>query len=78
LRKNYIFSSFQEAIEFMAYLAPRFSRLNHHPRWSNEWRIVQIRLTTWDAGNKITDEDVQAAHEVELARKEFLAQRSSR
>jgi pterin-4a-carbinolamine dehydratase len=78
LRKNFVFSSFEAAIGFMAYLAPRFNSLNHHPRWSNEWTTVQIRLTTWDADNKITSEDVRAAHMVDQARKMFLAQRSSR
>jgi pterin-4a-carbinolamine dehydratase len=57
----------------MAYLAPRFNSLNHHPRWSNEWTTVQIRLTTWDADNQITSEDVRTAHMVDQARKEFLA-----
>jgi pterin-4a-carbinolamine dehydratase len=78
LRKNFIFGSFREAVEFMAYLAPRFDRINHHPRWSNEWKTVKIRLATWDAHNKITVEDVRTAHEVEQARKEFLARRRSR
>lgn len=78
LRKNFIFGSFGEAVEFMAYLAPRFDRIKHHPRWTNEWKAVQIRLTTWDAQNKITVEDVGAAHEVEQAREEFLARRRSR
>ena len=64
-------------MRFMAYLAPRFDSLEHHPRWSNEWTTVQIRLATWDADNKITTEDVRAAHMVDQARKEFLAQRSS-
>lgn len=73
LRKNFLFSSFEVATGFMAYLAPRFNNLNHHPRWSNEWTTVQIRLTTWDADNKITNEDVRAAHMVDQARKEFLA-----
>jgi 4a-hydroxytetrahydrobiopterin dehydratase len=78
LRKNFVFSSFDAAIGFMAYLAPRFNGINHHPRWSNEWTTVQIRLTTWDADNKITSEDVRTAHMVDQARIEFLAQRSSR
>jgi len=72
LRKNFRFSSFEEAVKFMAYLAPRFNDLNHHPRWSNEWKTVQIRLTTWDAGNKITKEDVRAAREVDRAHETFL------
>jgi pterin-4a-carbinolamine dehydratase len=77
LRKRFDFSSFDEAIAFMAYVAPRFTRLNHHPRWSNEWQMVQIRLSTWDAENKITEEDVRVAHEVDQAYEEFLAQRIS-
>jgi pterin-4a-carbinolamine dehydratase len=78
LRKNFRFSSFEEAVRFMAYLAPLFTRLNHHPQWSNEWATVQIRLTTWDASNKITKEDVRAAHEVDQAHKEFLPRQGRR
>jgi pterin-4a-carbinolamine dehydratase len=78
LRKNFFFSSFEEAVEFMTYLTPLFSRLKHHPRWSNEWKTVHIRLTTWDAEDKITDEDVRAAHEVDSAYDEFRAQRGYR
>lgn len=74
LRRNFVFSSFAEAVEFMYFLAPCFDSMNHHPRWSNDWKIVQIRLTTWDAGNKITREDVRAAHKVESAYKEFRTQ----
>lgn len=29
----------------------------HHPRWENEWSVVQIWLITHDAGSKITDKD---------------------
>jgi 4a-hydroxytetrahydrobiopterin dehydratase len=77
LRKNFIFNSFEEAIEFMHDLVPHFKDLNHHPRWGNEWKTVQIRLTTWDAKNKITSEDVRAAHEVDKAHQEFLTKPSS-
>lgn len=77
LQKNFIFNSFEEAIEFMAYLAPHFARLNHHPRWGNEWKTVQIRLATWDGRNKITKEDVRVAREVDIAHQEFLTRRNS-
>jgi pterin-4a-carbinolamine dehydratase len=77
LRKNFIFNSFEEAIKFMSYLVPRFTDLNHHPRWANEWKTVQIRLATWDGRNKITTEDVRAAQVVDRAYQEFLTQLSS-
>jgi len=78
LRKNFVFNSFEEAIEFMHDLVPHFESLNHHPRWGNEWKTVQIRLTTWDGKNKITSEDVRAAHEVDKAHQEFLTKPSPR
>lgn len=71
LRRTFEFTDFNEAIAFMKFLAPRFEERQHHPRWGNEWNAVRIRLTTWDAGNKITTFDVAAAHMVDDAYREF-------
>jgi pterin-4a-carbinolamine dehydratase len=71
LRRTFEFQDFNEAIAFMNFVAPRFEERQHHPRWGNEWNAVRIRLTTWDAGNKITAFDVAAAHMVEDAYREF-------
>jgi pterin-4a-carbinolamine dehydratase len=71
LRKNFVFPSFELAIEFMAFMAPRFQKLNHHPRWGNEWKIVTVRLTTWDAGNRLTKYDIAAARVVDEGCREF-------
>ena len=30
---------------------------NHHPWWSNEYNKVEIKLSTHDAGNIITEKD---------------------
>ena len=73
LRKNFVFATFQQSIEFMSFMAPRFDTLNHHPRWGNEWKIVTVRLTTWDAGNKITDWDIRTGREVDQGYSEFVA-----
>ncbi len=72
LRKNFVFETFELAAGFMTFMAPRFSELNHHPRWGNEWRIVQIRLSTWDARNRITEYDIAAAQLVERSYPEYL------
>jgi 4a-hydroxytetrahydrobiopterin dehydratase len=71
LRRTFAFRDFPEAMEFMSSIAPRFEKAHHHPRWGNEWNIVQIRLTTWDAGNRITHYDVKAARMAEAAYRRF-------
>ncbi|MCU1347997.1 MAG: transcriptional coactivator/pterin dehydratase [Acidobacteria bacterium] len=73
LRRTFTFENFREAIEFMNFVAPRFEKTRppHHPRWANEWNVVRIRLTTWDAGNKITKLDVATALMVDAAYGEF-------
>ncbi len=73
LRRTFTFKDFPEAIAFMNFVAPQFEKRQHHPRWGNEWNVVRIRLTTWDAGNKITKFDVDTAHMVEAAHREFKA-----
>jgi pterin-4a-carbinolamine dehydratase len=71
LRRVFEFERFSEAIEFMNFMAPRFDAANHHPRWANEWRRVTIRLTTWAAGNRITDVDIRVARQIEQWHREF-------
>jgi len=71
LRRTFTFKNFPEAIAFMNFVAPRFEERKHHPRWGNEWNAVRIRLTTWDAGNKITKFDVDVARMVDDAYREF-------
>lgn len=71
LRRTFTFTDFTEAIAFMTFIAPRFEARQHHPRWANDWNTVRIRLTTWDAGNKITKYDVDTAHMVDAAYREF-------
>ncbi|HST36176.1 MAG TPA: 4a-hydroxytetrahydrobiopterin dehydratase [Allosphingosinicella sp.] len=73
LRRSVSFRGFRTAIQFMAEASDIFARLRHHPRWGNEWQQVSIRLTTWDAGNKITAADVNAAREVEKLIGKFRA-----
>ena len=63
LRRSYQFGSFEEAIAFMSATAPLFTRRNHHPRWGNEWKTVHVRLSTWDADNRITAVDLDVAGE---------------
>jgi 4a-hydroxytetrahydrobiopterin dehydratase len=49
------------AFSFMTQIALLSEKMNHHPNWSNSWNKVDIRLTTHDAGNVITQKDKDLA-----------------
>lgn len=55
------FIDFKTAFAFMQQVAELAEKLNHHPEWRNVYNRVEIRLTTHDAGNTITDKDRQLA-----------------
>ena len=61
LSADLVFKNFNEAISFMTEAARSIDKLNHHPEWSNVYNKVSIRLTTHDAGNRITDKDRKLA-----------------
>ena len=50
LRKVWQFSSFSQAWAFMTRTALLAEKMNHHPEWSNVYGLVDITLTTHDAG----------------------------
>ncbi len=50
LRKIWKFRSFSEAWAFMARVALLAEKRNHHPDWHNVYNVVDLRLTTHDAG----------------------------
>jgi len=70
ISKTFRFTSFPEAIGFIAEMAFACEKANHHPELSNVYSTVIIRLCTHDAGNKVTVKDVDLAVEIEkLAKK---------
>ena len=58
------FKDFIEAFGFMTAVAIIAEKQNHHPEWSNVWNKVNIKLTTHDAGNVVTDKDRQLAESI--------------
>ena len=70
ISKSYRFAGFPEAIGFITEMAFACEKANHHPELSNVYSTVTIRLCTHDAGNKVTEKDVNLAGEIEkLAKK---------
>jgi 4a-hydroxytetrahydrobiopterin dehydratase len=61
LIKTFEFSSFEDAMQFMQNATPFISETDHHPTWSNTYNRVEVKLTTHDAGNKITEKDRKLA-----------------
>lgn len=59
LYKKFVFKNFVEAFAFMSKVALVAEEINHHPLWTNVWNTVEIWLSTHDAGNIITEKDVE-------------------
>ncbi len=57
LIKKLEFNNFSEAFAFLTRVAMLSEQHNHHPHLTNEYNKVEIRLSTHDAGNIITDKD---------------------
>ena len=61
LTRTFTFTDFTQALAFINDAAPEIERLNHHPEWTNVYNRVAVRLTTHDAGNRVTAADVELA-----------------
>ncbi|MFT4644578.1 MAG: 4a-hydroxytetrahydrobiopterin dehydratase [Planctomycetota bacterium] len=65
LVRKFEFKNFVEAFGFMTQVAIIAEKAGHHPWWSNVYNQVEIRLTTHDAGNTITEKDKNLAKEID-------------
>jgi len=67
LYKQFNFENFKQAWAFMQRVAEISEEFQHHPRWENEWSVVQIWLITHEGGRAITDKDRQMAEAIDVA-----------
>ena len=51
------FVDFVAAFDFMTEVAALAEAHQHHPEWRNVYNLVEITLTTHDAGNLVTEKD---------------------
>ncbi len=65
LIKQFNFGSFREAISFIVRVGFEAEAINHHPGISNTYNKVEISLCTHDAGNRVTELDVELAKSIE-------------
>lgn len=57
LYQKFEFNDFKEAFGFMARVALAAEKMDHHPKWTNVYNVVEIWLSTHDAGDKVTEKD---------------------
>lgn len=69
LTKEFKFSGFTAAMDFVNSLAPVAEKLNHHPDWSNSYNKVVINLTSHSAGG-LTGKDFDFAAAADQASQE--------
>lgn len=61
LHRSFKFPDFSAAFAFMTQVALLAEKMGHHPTWSNTYDTVEIRLSTHDAGDIVTDKDHRLA-----------------
>ena len=59
------FPDFKAALSFMVAVGLEAEALDHHPEIRNTYNKVALRLTTHDAGNRITGLDLDLARRIE-------------
>ena len=65
LYQKFEFNDFNSAFGFMCRVALAAEKIDHHPKWTNVWNVVEIWLSTHDAGNIVTDKDRRLASLIE-------------
>ena len=61
LHRQFKFKDFSAAFAFMTRVALAAEKMDHHPKWTNVYNMVDIWLSTHDAGNMVTDKDRKLA-----------------
>ncbi len=65
LYRKFTFKDFSEAFAFMTRVALAAEKMDHHPSWKNTWNIVEISLSTHDAGDVVTEKDHALAAKID-------------
>ncbi|NES99908.1 MAG: 4a-hydroxytetrahydrobiopterin dehydratase [Sphaerospermopsis sp. SIO1G2] len=65
LYKEYKFKDFSTALGWMVTVGIQAETMGHHPEWFNVYSTVRVNLVTHDAGNAISNLDVELAQKME-------------
>jgi 4a-hydroxytetrahydrobiopterin dehydratase len=64
IERTFVFSTFREAMSFLVRVAFEAEDLDHHPELNNVYNRVRVTLCTHDAGNKVTELDLELARRI--------------
>ena len=65
LLKTYGFMDFKASLVFINRVGEVSEKINHHPEILNIWNKVTLRLSTHDAGNRVTEKDLTLARAIQ-------------
>jgi 4a-hydroxytetrahydrobiopterin dehydratase len=65
LQKTFALKNFREAMSFLVRMGFEAEQRDHHPEIKNVYGYVEILLRTHDAGNQVTQADVELARAIE-------------
>jgi len=65
LKGEFLFKDFVDAFAFMTKIALISEKQNHHPLLKNIYNKVWVELSTHDAGNIVTEKDIQLAKAID-------------
>lgn len=65
LYKKFEFRDFDSSIDFVNKVSKIANELNHHPTIVINYNIVEIKTTTHDSGDIITERDFKLVEEIE-------------
>ena len=65
LVKRFNLTNFRDAVAAIVRISFEAEESNHHPEIINSYNTLEIRLTTHDAGDKLTDKDLKLAAKIE-------------
>ncbi len=65
IKKEFEFKDFSEALGFIVRVGLEAEKQVHHPQLFNVYNTVNISLNTHDAGDKVTQKDVDLAKAIE-------------
>ncbi len=65
ITKEFVFESFDKAVEFVNKLAPFCNRIDHHPDIHIYYKKIVFDLQRFSVGGKVTPRDFTVASEIE-------------
>jgi 4a-hydroxytetrahydrobiopterin dehydratase len=61
--------TYHGSIHMLTYVAAKAQEITHHPDVDLRWQRITFRITTHDAGNRVTERDFELARHIDAIAK---------